>query len=319
MKVSTVKWLTIAAALVVIGALICAAMFIFGLDDEANVNSRKFETNTHEISEKFSDISINTDTADIIFKLSDDGRCIVECYEEEKAKHDVFVDGGKLSVEINDKREWHDYIGFGLKSPTITIYFPMTELGALLIDESTGDIDIPRGFAFESIDITMSTGSAELSSSASGDVSITATTGDITVRDITAGKMALSVSTGEINVDGVKCGEMRVDVTTGEAELCDIECESLISSGHTGDIEIIRTLVDGALSITRSTGHVKFDRIDADDIYIKTSTGDVLGSILSKKIFITDTSTGKIDVPSTSEGGRCEIRTSTGDIRVRIE
>ena len=39
-----------------------------------------FETNVYEISEEFSDICINTNTADITFVLSKDEKCVVECY-----------------------------------------------------------------------------------------------------------------------------------------------------------------------------------------------------------------------------------------------
>lgn len=45
-------------------------------------------------------ISMNTDTADIIFALSDDGKCKVECREEENAKHSVTVKDGTLVVEL---------------------------------------------------------------------------------------------------------------------------------------------------------------------------------------------------------------------------
>ena len=33
----------------------------------------------------------------------------------------------------------------------------------------------------------------------------------------------------------------------------------------------------------------------------------------------TDTKTGSVDVPQTAAGGRCEIRTDTGDIKIEIE
>ena len=53
--------------------------------------------------------------------------------------------------------------------------------------------------------------------------------------------------------------------------------------------------------------------------YIKTSTGDVEGTLLSEKIFSIHTSTGKVKVPNTNNGGTCEIKTSTGDIEIQIK
>ena len=72
-------------------------------------------------------------------------------------------------------------------------------------------------------------------------------------------------------------------------------------------------------SIERSTGDVKFSRCDVAELYLKTSTGNVTGSLLADKVFITDTNTGSVDVPKTAVGGRCEIKTGTGDIKIKIE
>lgn len=44
-----------------------------------------------EIAEAFNSISMMTDTADIEFALSDDGKCRAECCEGENVKHSVSV------------------------------------------------------------------------------------------------------------------------------------------------------------------------------------------------------------------------------------
>jgi len=72
------------------------------------------------------------------------------------------------------------------------------------------------------------------------------------------------------------------------------------------------------LYIKRSTGDVKLDSSDAGEIYIKTDTGDVTGNLISEKIFITQTDTGSIDVPKTVNGGKCEIITDTGDVKITL-
>ena len=51
---------------------------------------------------------------------------------------------------------------------------------------------------------------------------------------------------------------------------------------------------------------------------ITTDTGNVKGSLLSEKVFIVSTDTGKKQVPNTITGGRCEITTDTGDIIISI-
>jgi hypothetical protein len=51
--------------------------------------NQDYTLNTHEITKEFNDLSINTDTADIIFAKSNDGQCKVECFESEKITHSV--------------------------------------------------------------------------------------------------------------------------------------------------------------------------------------------------------------------------------------
>ena len=72
-------------------------------------------------------------------------------------------------------------------------------------------------------------------------------------------------------------------------------------------------------NLERDTGKVKFNGCDAETIYVKTDTGSVTGSLLTDKVFVTDTDTGSVDVPKTITGGRCEITTDTGNIRLSIE
>lgn len=42
------------------------------------------------------------------------------------------------------------------------------------------------------------------------------------------------------------------------------------------------------------------------------------GSLLSDKVFLMQTDTGEVDVPKTVTGGKCEIITDTGDIRIDV-
>ena len=108
-----------------------------------------------------------------------------------------------------------------------------------------------------------------------------------------------------------------INVSTGKTNLTDIKCKSLISDGSTGDFSLKNVIATEKFSIERSTGDVKFDDCDANEIWIKTDTGDVTGKLLSEKIFITETSTGDVNVPKSTNGGKCEITTSTGDIYIK--
>ena len=223
MRKSTKVWLITATALVFGGGIIFAGVMSTLGWDFAKLSTVRYETNTYEIGETFSNISLTSDNADIIFALSDDGKCRVECYDEENAKHSAGVENDTLTVKVNSQKLWYDYIGLSLNSPRITVYLPKTEYNALFISESTGDITLSNVIAKEKI------------------------------------------------------------------------------------------------SVERSTGDVKFNGCDATEIYVRTNTGDVTGSLLSNKTFIADTNLGDVDVPKNGNGGKCEIITDVGDIRITVE
>lgn len=313
-------WLIVAASLVVFGLLtVFVVMSIFGWDF-GKLSSVKYETNTHVITDEFEKISIDTTTADIVFVPSADGERRVECYEMKKAKHMVFVEDGTLNVKVEDTRKWYDYIGINFGSAKITVYIPADEYNSLYVNSATGDVEIPNNFSFGSIDVSVRTGDVKCMASASGEMKIETTTGDITVGDVRAAAASLFVTTGDVRVSSLSVdGDIVIGVGTGDVRLSNVTCKNLVSRGSTGDITLNRVIVNENLSIHRGTGNVIFDSCDSSELYIKTTTGDVLGSLLSEKIFLATATTGDVDVPKTVNGGRCEINTTTGDIRITIK
>ena len=294
-------WIITAAVFVLAGTLIFAGVMTMLKWDFTKLSTVKYETNVHEIDKVFDSISIDTDTADITFALSDNEKCVIKCYEEEKSKHYVAVEDSALVIKMINNKSWHDYIGINIGSPKITVYLPKTEYNSLFINASTGDVEIFEGFCFNDIDISLSTG-------------------DIRGEDISANSLNLSVSTGRIEISGAVCKEdIKITVSTGKVYLTDLKCKNLVSKGDTGDISLTSVTASEKLNLERDTGDITFDKCDASEIYIKTSTGDVKGTLLTEKVFYTQTSTGNIDVPKTVNGGRCEITTSTGNIKINIQ
>lgn len=313
-------WLTIATSLILLGSIIFIGVMAMLKWDFTKLSTNKYETNNHEVTQTFKSVSIDTDTADIIFAPSENELCSVVCYEEENAKHSVTVKNDTLVIEAVDTRKWHEHIGINFAKPKITVYLPENEYVSLIIEEKTGNIEIPNDFKFESIDISVSTGNVKCYASAAQAIKIATTTGIISVADISAGLLELSASTGRVTVSGVTCaGDVKIGVSTGKTYLTDIVCQSVISDGSTGDISLKNVIATEKFYIERSTGDVKLDASDAAEIFIETDTGDVEGSLLSEKVFIVNTDTGKKDVPHSVTGGRCEITTDTGDIKITIE
>lgn len=300
MKKSTKIWLIIAASLLLIGTIIVGVAMTMLQWNFSKLTTHRYVENDYEITESFTNISVVTDTADIVFLPSENNQCRVECYEMEKARHTVTVEDGTLVIRHEDTRKWYEYIGINFSSQRITVYLPQGQYGNLAIRASTGDVTIRHPYSFADMQIALSTG-------------------DIQVAETFAETMYLSVSTGTIEAADLECsGVLNVFVTTGKSNLKNITCQYFSSGGGTGDVSLKNVVATGTMTILRSTGDVTLSGCDAAEILITTDTGDVTGTLLSEKIFFAHTDTGRVEVPNTNTGGRCEITTDTGNIRIRI-
>ena len=310
--------LIVAGVCVAVGAAVIGGALVSVNGDFAKHGTSSFQTKEYEITKEFTNISIDTVTADIHFMLSNDGKTKVVCFERESMSHSVSVDAGTLKIVGMDERKWYEYIGiFG--EDTITVYLPEVEYGALTVKADTSDVDIPAPFRFTGLDISVSTGDIDCDASVLGGVKIKTTTGDIELERMSAGSIELAVSTGEIHLEEVtSAGELKFTVTTGEAELENVTCKTLYTKGSTGDIELKRVSVAETMTIVRSTGDVRLDRCDGAELSIRTRTGDIRGTLLTDKTFSYHTETGRVQIPKDTSGGRCELTTTTGDIRIEI-
>ena len=319
MAENTKKLLIVAAVLILAGGILFGGAIDMLKRDFGKLSTDKYQTTEYTPGGSYKDIVIATETAQIQFLPSGDAGTKVVCYEEKTAKHIVTVENGVLTVRVQNNKKWYDYIGVFFDTPKITIYMPAGEYGDLGIDSDTGAVQIPAEFKFASMDIWESTGKVTSCASVTGTMQIKTSTGDITVEKVSAGAMELAVSTGRIIVRDVSCqGDVTVNVSTGKAGLTNVECRNLKSDGGTGDLSLDNVIAAGVFRIERSTGDIRFAKCDAGEIYIQTDTGDVKGSLLTGKIFIVNTDTGKISVPKTTTGGKCEITTNTGDVKLNL-
>ena len=319
MTTSTKIWTIVAVALTVVGIIVIATVILTNGGKIERFGTVKYETNIFETNSDFNNISIDTDTADIRLLPSADGKCKVECYEGQNERHSVLVKDGELSIKLVNEKKWYEYIGINWGTPKITVYLPKEAYTSLAISTDTSNVVIPKDFSFESIDVSTHTGNVDLSASVKNAARIKATTGNIKIENTSSGSLDLSVSTGKISLSSVDVdGVLKTSVSTGKTELKKVSCKSLVSNGDTGDLTMTDVVASDTFSIERSTGDVRFERCDAHNITITTDTGDVTGSLLSEKIFSTDTDTGRVNVPVGTSGGICRVKTDTGDIKITV-
>lgn len=317
MKKGTKIWIIVAAALLAFGMFVMlVALAINGWNFRRVFGGEQYVSNTYKIEEEFTNISVEVDTQDVRFVRAD-GECKAVCYEKPQSTHSVSVQDGTLVIKGKYDKKWYEFFSF--ESPKVDVYLPEKTYDSLSLKASTGDVYIAKECTFNSINVSLSTGDVKNYASAVEKIKIKTSTGNIYMENIATGLVELSVSTGDITAINVDCaGDIKIGVDTGDTTLKNVSCKNLSTNGDTGDLSLQNVLATEKFSIERDTGDVRFDGCDAAEISVKTSTGDVKGSLLSDKIFIVQTSTGKIKVPETLSGGKCKIVTSTGDVSITI-
>ncbi len=246
-----------------------------------------------------------------------------------------------ISLDTGDVRTLASVAGDAkIKTSTGDVYLSALTLGSLDVVSSTGDVHIDKVSSMGAVRLERSTGNVYINElSAAGDTYIKVSTGDTYIyklgakslttegdtgdfiaKDVAANEgVKIKRTTGETELDGMNVGgELSITATTGDIELSGVRCADLVTRADTGDLSLEDVLASGKFDIKSETGDVEFARCDAAEIYVDTETGDVEGSLLSDKVFIVKTTTGSVRVPDTITGGRCEITTTTGDVKITV-
>lgn len=319
MKPLSKKTRRIALLLCAAGLLILLVSFIATGFDVKKLETVAYETNTYEITDYFTDITVKTQTADLRFVPWEEEYCKVVCHEEEKVKHTVTVQKKTLVIDVTDTREWYDHIGMSFEDAELTVYLPKKEYDALEIEGDTGDVELPEDFTFEKGEVKTDTGKITWKATVINSLVIETDTGEVKVDTDTFEQLEIKTSTGDVSVDSVAVAYLiSVETGTGEILLNNIKCRILSAETNTGEICIKDTVAGLNGTILSQTGDVTLEDSDAvESLYIKTNTGDVTGTLLSGKQFQTETDTGNVDVPA-SNGYPCVIITDTGDIKIEV-
>ena len=316
----TVKiWLTAAAALVALGVILFAVSMIANGWDFNKLGTVTYTTNIYEVDGDFKNISIDVETTKIEFVPAGNGQCKIVCFEDEKVRHSASVQNGTLTIGTVDTRKWYEHFSISFDQPKMTVYLPENEYDSLSIETDTGDIAIPKDFSFDTLKIDGYTYDVDCLASVSQGIEIKLSTGDIRLKELATEQLKLTTDTGRIQVNTADVGaNIRIETDTGRVELTDTSCNELYAESDTGSITLKNVIGAGSFTIESDTGDITFDRSDAAEIFAQTDTGDITGTLLSDKVFLTETSTGRISVPKTVTGGKCELKTSTGDIKIEV-
>jgi hypothetical protein len=159
--------LIVAAVLILAGGgIFLGAMAMTGWDIRG-LGNKDYVSKTIEIKDDFSDISVEADVSDLIFKSSDDGRCKVEFYEEEGTDFSADVKGKTLEIDAKNNDHF-SFSFFSFENSKIVVYLTEDRYSDLDINDYTGDVTIPEAFSFKNITVKGETGDISCSAKAAG-------------------------------------------------------------------------------------------------------------------------------------------------------
>lgn len=294
----------IALILLAVGAVTAfAAAEVVGFDFSELVQSGYEPHGYYMSGDGIDSISVDAYDCDIRFAASDDGMCQVVCPENNKITHTVEVNDGTLEIKRVDNRKWYERIGFFINiigPKEIIVYLPGSTYESLRAASVSGDITIPAGFSFASAALSSTSGDIKCNAAVNGSVSVATVSGDIEISCGDCENMNVASTSGDITVtDAALSGEFRAKAISGNVTL------QFVTASDSINIETV-------------SGNVRLGVVDAETLDIVTTSGNVTGTIKTGKTFTTDTVSGRIDVPVSASGGKCKIKTTSGNIKIGI-
>lgn len=300
--------------LLVLGAMV-ATGFDFG-----RMNTLHFVTNTYTVHDTFTNISIKDAECDVRLVLTEGGTCTVECRESDKIYNTVAVENGTLTVRRVDSRRWYEHIGvYWWGKMEVTVYLPQAEYHSLSAVSVSGNVEIPEGFSFQKAEARSTSGSVRFAAAVEGDLYVKTVSGSVSVEGAAPKTLTAQSTSGSVSIVNVCVGgPLNAKTVSGRLTLTDVTCQSMEAESTSGGIVFSDTLASGHMRIKSVSGAVELRRCDADTLWIKTTSGSVRGTLLTEKIFVTNTSSGRVNVPQSASGGKCEVKTTSGSIEFKI-
>ncbi len=293
---------------------------------------------TYEVQGAFRSLDVRGVSGDVELRPASDGRCRVECVECDGWTHKVEVRSGTLYVERETKANVNLLLGMNGRD-VIEVWLPERDYEALAVSTTSGDVRIPADFRFGVASVASTSGGTDFRAQVGGGLTAAATSGAIAVTDVSCASLSMSGTSGGLYVSGVETGgvslsctsgsvslenvrasgELYVHTTSGDIRMKNVSCRALEMESSSGEKTLTDVVAQENFKSSATSGALSMTRCDAGSLHITSTSGEVEGSLLTDKIFITHTTSGDVKVPVGRSGGDCEIETTSGDVRIKIE
>lgn len=281
-----------------------------------SLDTRNLQARTYTVDEKFSSVKINETSSNIYIQPSKEKTCRVECYEGEKTHYDVRVENGELNITRRDR---HNLIEFGIFAENpLTVYLPENEYGDIDISTASGDVEFGGAFTADRVNVDTASGDVKAGALTCRKLTVNGASADIDLGNVDCEELSVKTASGEIELDDVTARELSARSTSGDIDMRNVHADSLKTTTASGEMELQNVTAGVKMNLESTSGDIGLERCDAGELKISSTSGSVYGSLLTGKTFIAHSTSGDIDIPRTDDGGRCEVSTTSGDIKLFI-
>lgn len=118
------------------------------------------------------------------------------------------------------------------------------------------------------------------------------------------------------NISATEC--INASSVSGEIDLSNVKGKEIFAKTISGGVMLTDTVASQKLKANSTSGEIDLKRCDAKNIVLDTVSGEISGTLLSNKQFITETTSGTVNVPQSVSNEECRITTVSGDIYIEI-
>lgn len=314
MKKSTKIALLVAAALLVIGAVLCAVSlqsvgFDFYRLSTSNGRSKEMKKETFDAQEIFK-IQLEIDIDDLHLIRSEDSQIHLQYTNWDNRKYEVSSNGGTLTVAQGVGKgpysiQWFSF-DFGDENNDMLLALPEGYAGDLQISSDVGNVELEEALRLSgSLDCQLDSGSFRADSLTAPRITVETDIGSITGSGWSAGTyLFLATQTGDIDLESSQvAGDLICQTDIGEITLSAVE--------------------SGTVQLSTQTGDIHLERLRADSITASTDIGDISGTLVgveAEYTIFTETDIGDSNLKDRAgtTQRQLELETETGDISVQF-
>lgn len=300
-KIITILCIILAAGLAfaITGAIVLTAT---GCNDMSNYEKTEKRAETGGNVK----VKVKCEIEKINVTATDGNEIVFTYYEGKKLRHDFTDKDGEVTLKTRNKMWFFwNWLGLDEEALTIAVAVPREFSGDLILEAATGAINVRDLLRIKELKAEVSTGSVRAENVKAEKATFGASTGSVTVRGVeTLGDAEIKATTGSVEAENIKAGgHLEINVTTGS-----LKCEAEA----------------GTIALKSTTGDVKFAVKNADEIYVKCTTGSIKGTVSGEESeydISSSTTTGKSNLAERkgTAGKKLTVTTTTGSINVNFE